>query len=115
VSSPAPFPFGITVKVNRGVRDPRHGDVEYVYHHSISGCGLAPRYSNEASSENRGSVIVGFSLFGPPQYGDFRVFADDEIETPDGLKFRVQGEAAEWDNPMTGWRPGFEAALERAE
>jgi hypothetical protein len=49
----------LTVKINRGVRDPRHGDVTYTYHHSISGCGIAPRYSNEASGENRGTVIVG--------------------------------------------------------
>lgn len=108
----APFPFGVTVKVNRGARDPRHGDVTYTYHHSISGCGIAPRYSSEVN-ENRSTVIVGFSLFGPPQFGDFRVFADDEIETPDGNKYRVVGESADWQNPMTGWHPGFEAALER--
>jgi hypothetical protein len=85
----------------------------YTYHHSIDGCALAPRYSNEVTGENRGSVIVGFSLFGPSQTGDNRVFADDEIETPDDNKYRVVGEAADWDHPMTGWKPGFEAALER--
>jgi hypothetical protein len=113
VSSPAPFPFGGTAKINRGVRDVRHGDITYTYHHSIDGCALAPRYSNEASGENRGSVIVGFTLFGPSQVGDRRVFADDEVEWVDGNKYRVVGEAADWDHPMTGWKPGFEAALER--
>lgn len=115
MTSPAPFPFGITVKVNRGVRDPRHGDITYTFHHEIDGCAMAPRYSNEATGENRGSVIVGFSLFGPPQTGDNRVFAKDEIETPDGNKYRVVGEAADWLHPMTGWNPGFEAALERVD
>lgn len=108
----APFPFGITVKVNRGTRDPRHGDITYTYHHEIEGCAAAPRYSNEMS-ENRGTVIVGLTLYGPPQAGDNRVFANDEIEMPDGNKYRVVGEAADWQNPMTGWHPGFEAALER--
>lgn len=107
----APFPFGITVKINRSVQN-KFGDITRTYHHSIDGCMLAPRYSTE-STENRTSVIVGFSLFGPPQDGDSRVFATDEVETPDGLKWRVVGEAAEWVSPFTGWRPGFEAAVER--
>lgn len=109
----APFPFGVTVKVNRASRN-KFGDITRVYHHSIDGCALAPRYSTEAT-DNRSSVIIGFSLFGPTQTGNNRVFADDEIETPDGLKFNVIGEAADWHNPLTGWAPGFEAALERVK
>jgi hypothetical protein len=115
VTSPAPFPFGVTVKVNRDIDGPsRYGDVTRTYHHSIDGCALAPRYSSEVN-ENRTSVIVGFSLFGPPQTGDNRIFAGDEVETPDGLKWRVVGEAAEWVHPITGWQPGFEAAVERVK
>jgi hypothetical protein len=111
VSSPAPFPYGVTVKVYRGPQD-KYGKWNRTYHHDIEGCALAPRYSTEAN-ENRTSVIVGFSLFGPPQEGDQRVFAGDEIETPDGLRWRTVGEAAEWIHPITGWQPGFEAAVER--
>jgi hypothetical protein len=111
MSSPAPFPFGITVKVNRSTRN-KWGDVTRAFHHEIEGCALAPRYSSE-DNNSRTSVIVGFSLFGPHQTGDDRVFADDEIETPDGNKYNVVGEAASWESPLTGWKPGFEAALER--
>lgn len=111
----APFPFGTTVKVNRDADGQnRYGDMQRVYHHSIEGCALAPRYSTE-SNDNRTSVIIGFSLFGPSQEGDRRIFAGDEIETPDGIKYRVVGEAADWENPLTGWKPGFEAALERVK
>jgi hypothetical protein len=113
MSSPAPFPFGITVTVQRptGAAD-RYGQLTYADHHTIDGCALAPRYSTE-SIDNRTSVIEGFSLFGPPQTGDDRVFAKDRIKTPDGNVYRVVGESAEWVNPLTGWKPGFEAALER--
>jgi hypothetical protein len=113
MTSPAPFPYGITVKVQRptGAAD-RYGQVTYADHHDLDGCALAPRYSTE-DTDNRTSVIVGFSLFGPPQTGDDRVFAKDRIKTPDGNVYRVIGESAEWANPLTGLRFGFEAALER--
>jgi hypothetical protein len=108
----APFPYGITVTVQRGTRG-KYGDITYTDHHDIGGCAMAPRYSNEVT-DNRSSTIVGFSLFGPPQSGDNRVFADDRIKTPDGNFYRVVGEAADWGpHPLTGWQPGFEAALER--
>lgn len=107
----APFPFGTTVTVQRGTRE-KFGDIVYADHHTIAGCALAPRYSTELT-DNQNQVIVGFSLFGPPQTGDNRVFADDRIKTPDGNTYRVVGEAAEWFHPITGWNPGFEAALER--
>ena len=112
MTSPAPFPFGITVTVQRGTRG-KYGDITYADHHDIEGCALAPRYSSEVNTENRNAVIVGFSLFGPPQTGDDRVLADDRIKTPDQNIYRVVGEAADWAHPITGWQPGFEAALER--
>lgn len=105
----APFPFGITVRVHRGTRV-KHGDKVYEYSHDIEGCAMAPRYSNEITTERRSGVIVGFSLYGPPGSD---ILAEDRIETPDGLFYDVQGEAAEWSSPLTGWTPGFEAALER--
>lgn len=109
----SPFPFGITVTVQRPPDESnRYGDVTYVDHHTIDGCALAPRYSTE-DNNNRTSVIVGFSLFGPPQEGDDRVFATDRVKTPDGNVYRVTGESADWLHPITGWHPGFEAALER--
>jgi hypothetical protein len=100
--------FTITVEVHRATRV-RFGDVTRQLHHSLDGCFLAPRYANDAGV-GRGSVIEGFSLFGP---ADSDILADDRIKTPDGNFYDVLGEAAEWLNPFTGWRPGFEAALER--
>lgn len=70
---------------------------------------MAPRYSTEIN-DNRTSVIVGFSLFGPPGAD---ILAKDRVKTPDGNFYRVVGEAASWTSPLTGWSPGFEAALER--
>lgn len=107
----APFPHGVTVRIHRGVRD-RFGDTTRAFHHEIEGCALAPRYSSELT-DNQNRVIVGFTLYGPPQEGDDRVFADDQVETPDGNFYNVIGEAATWENPITGWVAGFEAALER--
>ena len=109
----APFPFGITVTVRRGVRNPRFGDITVVDHHTIDGCALAPRYSDEVTTNNTNRVIVGFTLYGPVQQGDDRVFADDEIKTPDGNRYKVQGESVTWTSPLTGRTPGFECALER--
>jgi hypothetical protein len=80
--------FTITVEVHRATRT-RFGDVTRELHHSLDGCFLAPRYANDAGV-GRGSV-----------------------KTPDGNFYDVLGEAALWENPFTGWRPGFEAALER--
>lgn len=113
MTSIAPFPFGITVTVQRGTRG-KYGDIVYSDHHTLSGCAMAPRYSSEVT-DNRNTVIVGFSLFGPPQTGTDKVLADDRIKTADGNIYRVVGEAADWEHPITGWKPGFEAALERVK
>lgn len=109
MTSIAPFPFGLSVEVHRPPAMDRHGDGSYTFHHTIDGCAMAPRYSSEVN-ENRTSVIVGFSLFGPPGSD---ILAKDRVKTPDGNFYRVVGEAASWASPLTGWAPGFEAALER--
>lgn len=114
----APFPFGYTVEVERGTRS-EHGDITYTVHHTINGCADAPRYSDE-NNQSRTSVIIGKMLYGP--YGaDLQ--SDDRVVLPDmpGLPalprkqrtFRVDGDVGQWRNPLTGWTPGFEAALER--
>lgn len=106
----SPFPFGITVTVQRPTGPAnRYGEVIYADHHTIDGCGFAPRYSSEVN-DNRTSVITGFSLFGPPGSD---ILAKDRVKLADGNVYRVVGEAAQWDNPLTGWVAGFEAAVER--
>lgn len=109
----APFPFGVTVEVERGSRD-RFGDIAYAVSHTIPGCAVAPRSSSE-DNDARTSVIVGLTLYGP--YGaDLQ--SDDRVVIPGPeprarRTWRVIGEAGSWHHPMTNWKPGFEAALER--
>jgi hypothetical protein len=70
--------FTITVEVHRASRV-RFGDVTRTFHHNLDGVFLAPRYSTEPGGD-RGSVIIGFSLFGP---SGSDILADDRIKTPD--------------------------------
>ena len=112
MTSIAPFPHGVTVEVHRAPAPDAFGDAVYALNHTIEGCALAPRYSTELT-DNQNRVIVGFSLFGPTQPPEKKVLAADRIKTPDGNMYRVLGEAADWVHPITGWMPGFEAALER--
>lgn len=113
----APFPQGYTVEVERGTRDD-YGDITYDVALTIEGCAWAPRYSNE-DNENRNTVIVGLTLYGP--YGA-DLSADDRIVLPAlpelpakrSLRtYRVIGDRGDWRSPFTAWKPGFEAALER--
>lgn len=99
----------ITVQVWRLPERNKFGDNKHVRDHDIPGCILAPRYSSEVT-DNRQTIIVGFSLYGPP---DSDILATDRVRTPDGNFYRVVGEAAVWESPYSAWTPGFEAALER--
>lgn len=105
------FRFGRTVEVHRAPARQKFGDVARVKHHEIENCGVAPRYSTDADSNNSNRVIVGFSFYGP--HGS-DLLADDRIVTPwDGNAYDVVGEAAAWESPFTGTKFGVEAALRR--
>lgn len=110
----APFPYGITVEVERAPVDTVHGDVVYAVSHTIEGCADAPRYSTE-NNDNRTTVIVGRTLYGP--YGADLQATDRVVYPGTGPRkkrtYRVVGDIGQWMNPFTGWKPGFEAALER--
>ena len=86
--------------------------------HEVAGCWIAPRSSSEREDQ-RDTVIVGLSLFAP-HGADIR--ARDVVTLPvdpfvpiayQEKRWRVQGEAGSWANPLTGWTPGVEVALER--
>lgn len=75
----------------------------------IEGCAIAPSSSTEPRSENRQMVITGMSIYGPP---DMDVLPHDRIRARTGT-WSVQGEAADWTNAFTGWRPGAEFSIEK--
>lgn len=115
----APFPFGMTVEHERGVRHPVHGDLTWTDLPSIDGCAWAPRVAEE-NENNRTTVIIGLTLYGP--FGaDIRF--DDRIILPDmpgaapqprkHRTYKVIGDPGLWRNPFTGWNAGLEVALER--
>jgi hypothetical protein len=110
----APFPFGITIEVERQPAANDFGDRSYSPSHSIDGCATAPRYSTEVN-DGRSAVITGLHLYGP--YGaDLR--ATDRVVLP-GTEprkqrtWRVVGDVGSYRSPWNNWMPGFEAALER--
>jgi hypothetical protein len=77
----------------------------------VTGCAVAPRMSTEPTERGRQGVIVGLSLYAPTGT-DVRY--TDRVEI-DGAVYLVDGIPAEWVSPFTGWAPGLEVALRRAE
>lgn len=90
----------------------------------IAGCAVVPRYSSEPVAVGRNGVIIGLTLYVP---AGSNILFTDRIEingggtvagapvTPTTAKiYAIEGEAADWVNPFTGWKPGMEIALKRA-
>lgn len=107
------FPHGVTVTVQRATQD-RFGDRTYADHHDVAGCAVSPRSGDGRSAsseagENRTTVIVGLTLYCPP---DADILATDRVVLPDGA-YQVIGQPGRWASPFTGWAPGTEVALER--
>jgi hypothetical protein len=76
----------------------------------ILGCGVAPRYSTEPTVRGRQGVIVGLSIYAPA--GSDILFTD--LLEVRGQVYMVEGDAADWVSPFTGWAPGMEVAVKRA-
>ena len=107
------FVFGTTITVIRltpGGTDV-YGDAVTSTSSSttITGCAVAPRYSTEPAERGRQGVIVGLTLYAPTGSD---ILHTDTI-TIDGVSYVIEGEPAEWHQPMTGWDPGIEVALKR--
>lgn len=110
------FPAGVTVTVHRQQRS-RFGDRTDTTSHTITGCAVAPSFSGggrDRSTEQGGNladtVSTGQVLYGPY---DADIQASDVIETPDGLRYQVQGDIARWASPFTGVRSGCQVTMER--
>jgi hypothetical protein len=105
------FPHPVTVTVRRpGGRD-REGDPLPGTEHSIGGCAVYPRTSSETEATGT-TVITGRTLLAP--YGA-DIAPEDRVVLPDGTVWAVEGQPGPWESPLTGWRPGTEVALVRAE
>lgn len=109
------FSHGITVTVERSGGTDRFGNPLPGTSHTIEGCAVAPR-SSEERTDGQATVIVGRSLFMPPGAD---VTAHDVVvlngdPQPDDERWQVEGEPAVWENPYTGWSAGVVAPLTRA-
>jgi hypothetical protein len=120
VSAPvAPFAYGFTVEHERGIRDLVHGDLTWTALDPLEGCAWAPRTAEE-NEDNRTTVIVGLTLYGPfgadIRFDDRMILPDMPGAAPQPRKqrtYKVIGDPGVWHNPLTGWKPGLEVALER--
>lgn len=112
---PAPFAYGTTVTVQRAtpVVD-RYGNSRpgtYTDHHTIAGCGIAPRTSDDLTDRGRLGVVVGLTMFAPY---DADLLSSDRVVVG-GETYETVGDPGQWRSPLTGWQPGLEIALRRVE
>lgn len=107
------FPHGktITVKSVTTTTDD-HGDSSEVPPSSSSWgpCAVAPRFANVSVDPRSVPVVVGLTVYGPT-----RSMNSDDRLVIDGLEYLLDGEPAVWENPFTGWAPGIEVPVKRAQ
>lgn len=77
----------------------------------IRGCFMAPSSSRDLSANAREGVEVVVTLYAPAG-AVIGAHEQVQIEGIDGL-WEVDGEGFGWQNPMTGWHPGFTARLKK--
>lgn len=97
----------------RGAGTDQYGDPEdgTPDEETIDGAFTAPRTSVDTDGRARDGAVVGLTLFAPHGSDLERT---DLVEV-DGIKYRIDGEIADWTSGLTGWQPGITAALVRAE
>jgi hypothetical protein len=104
-----------TVVVKRApLIDTSHGqrrDWSNASTHLLRDCVLAPRANTEDTTAGRQGVVIGWTLYAPP---DADLLATDRV-TVRGDDFEINGLPADWTHPRTGWRPGLEVALRAVE
>jgi hypothetical protein len=106
------FGHGVTVTLRSTVTtdDGLGNTTETVTESSWGPCAVAPRYATESTDPRVPPVIVGKTVYGPTRAID----ADDTLVI-DGLEYQVDGLPGEWVNPFTGWAPGIEVPVVRAD
>lgn len=114
------FPHGISVTVRRrppGTVD-RFGDPLPAIEHTVEPCALVNKGSTEISNNRMGTEmennrlnVFTSALLLAPAGADF--MPGDEVVTPDGRVWQVDGEPLRPNSPFTGWRPGTKVTLRR--
>ena len=98
------FPYGEMLPVLRRIstRD-RYGDGgQFDVHHEIGPCGVAWNETTE-NTDGREAIVSDATVYAPTGSD---VLATDQIELPDGDRYRVVGKPARWGrHPVTGWQP----------
>ena len=105
------YPHGETVTRIRPAPTDRWGDpIGSPTEVSLEGVAVAPRSSVEPGGLST-SVVTGYLLL-IPYAADVKV--TDRVECR-GEVWDVDGEPFEYRHPMTGWEPGVQVLLKRAE
>ncbi len=108
--------FGtVTVTVERSGGTDRYGNPFPGTSHTISGCAVTPR-SSEERTDGQATVITGRSLYAPPG-ADLEpqdVVVLNPAPSDDDDRWQVDGEPADWDW-FDGSGAGLVAVLARAE
>lgn len=107
----------MTVTVVRGPGFDAYGDrlSGEPTRHEISGCALARSTLSEIDDRGREGVISSLTLYAP---AGADLLATDQVEITSGPVaglYELDGEPFEWTSPYTGWTPGLEVSLRRAE
>lgn len=111
-----PFAAGETViRIRAPLVTDRYGNQVFDWDNAtrseVSGCGVAPRTSDEETETGRQGVIVGITVYVP---AGTDISAHDRMEVR-GEVYEVAGEVADWRSPFTGWAPGLVVNLRRVE
>lgn len=121
---PAPYPFGVTVRVVRTGTSPGRDsrgqplpgpDASF----DVPGCVVTPRQESPAvggsQQQGRDTVVVGVTVYAPPGT-DVRTTDKIRVSAPRyaGVTFEVTGEPGDWGrNPFTGTRGPVQFAADR--
>ncbi|MBA3781013.1 MAG: hypothetical protein H0X12_04060 [Nocardioides sp.] len=77
----------------------------------VYGVGVEPRPSPEATENARNATVDGYTLYMP---ADTAITAQNRVIVR-GKTYLVDGDAADWRNPYTGWTPGLVVQCKRIE
>lgn len=116
------FPLNATLGLRKRIEGEKdaHGNAKVTYADAveIKVYGYGPRSSggsSEPSKPNRDEVVIGQTVYAPPEIAS-QVTALDRFEVPlGGDVYEVDGEIGDWNHGPFGWQPGISIALKRVE